>query len=76
MDINQFADLDITEMPLMKNIPNVEVTHEYDHPILSVPPDTDWRAQGKVASPLKQLTCGACWAFATTSAIESAIAIK
>ena len=44
MEINYFADMDISEMPLMKNLPNVEVTNDYDHPILSVVPDTDWRA--------------------------------
>jgi C1A family cysteine protease len=76
MEINHFADMDLNELPLMKSLPKVEETNIYDHPLLSVPSDFDWRTQGKVAGPLKQMQCGSCWAFTATSAIESAIAIK
>jgi hypothetical protein len=43
MEINHFADMDFKELPLMKSLPKVEETNEYDHPLLSVPSDIDWR---------------------------------
>ena len=43
MKINKFADMDINEIPFMRNMPQVEVNNEFEHPILSVPADTDWR---------------------------------
>ncbi len=76
MEINHFADMHITEMPLMNNLPLIEEKQEYDHPLLSVPSAIDWRTQGKVTAPLNQMYCGVCWAFSATTALESAIAIK
>lgn len=77
MEINQFADMSMDEMPLMKNLPKVDETDESnEHPRLSVPPNTDWRTQGKVTTPLNQMYCGVCWAFSAVSAMESALAIK
>ena len=35
--------MDLSEMPLMKNLPNIEETNEYNHPLLSVPSNIDWR---------------------------------
>ena len=43
MEINHFADMDVSELPLMKNLPLIEDKQEYDHPLLSVPTDIDWR---------------------------------
>ena len=43
MEINQFADMDLNEMALMRNLPQVEVTNQSEHPMLSVPTDFDWR---------------------------------
>lgn len=77
MEINQFADMSMDEMPFMKNLPKIEEFHAVeDHPTLSAPPDTDWRTQGKVTTPLHQMYCGCCWAFSSVSAMESALAIK
>lgn len=43
MEINHYADMDVSEMPLMKNLPLIEDKLEYDHPLLSVPTEIDWR---------------------------------
>jgi len=37
-----------------------------------LPIAVDWPAQGAVTTPKNQLHCGACWAFATTGALEGA----
>jgi cathepsin L len=36
----------------------------------------DWKARGKVTSIKQQGICGACWAFSSMAALESAYAIK
>jgi len=36
----------------------------------------DWRSSGKVGYIKNQANCGSCWAFATTSVVESCIAIE
>jgi C1A family cysteine protease len=36
----------------------------------------DWPRSGKVSFPVNQLSCGACWAFTTTAALETSYAIE
>eukprot|EP00977_Amphora_coffeiformis_P002274 scaffold426_cov219-Amphora_coffeaeformis.AAC.36 len=44
-------------------------------PVSQLPKHVDWRRQG-ISTPVKnQYTCGSCWAFATTSALESHVAL-
>ena len=41
----------------------------------NLPESVDWRTKG-VVNPIKsQSACGCCWAFATTSALESHVAL-
>ena len=42
----------------------------------SIPFHKDWRNKYKVSSVKNQLKCGACWAFSSSEAVESAWAIK
>ena len=40
---------------------------------LTLPATWDWRDQGKVTPVKNQSSCYTCWAFATTSVLESAV---
>ncbi len=42
----------------------------------AAPTSWDWNAQGKVTPVRDQLSCGACWAFASLAEVESLIMIK
>jgi C1A family cysteine protease len=59
--------------------PNAAVrTFDHSSPSLSLPVRLDWRNynHNNYVTPIKeQGTCGACWAFATTAALESKVLI-
>ena len=47
-----------------------------EYKITDLPPSFDWKDKDGIVSPVKdQRSCGSCWAFASTEAVESAAAI-
>ncbi len=83
--INRFADLSQEELPLgldkwaLRNHHQTKIATSNrvkGNPLSPLPDSVDWRKKG-VTTPVKnQGHCGSCWAFASTAALESHIAIR
>jgi C1A family cysteine protease len=51
-------------------------THEAPKDMSSVPASIDWEAKGAVTPVKDQGSCGSCWSFSATGALEGAYQIK
>jgi hypothetical protein len=82
MEMNEFGDLSFDEFKAQyatfdpKDFPQSDYT-EVPQYYGAIPTSLDWRTKN-VVSPVKNQGsgCGSCWAFCSTGAIESALAIK
>jgi len=84
---NQFSGMNSTEWQhYVYGLGYISNTHDIDNnqepnitsitPNNNFPSSVDWRAHNAVTDVKDQGSCGSCWAFATTGALEGAYAIK
>jgi len=81
--VNEFSDMTWEEFAgtMLTGFDASAVTYDPTVPVedykgKAVPNDIDWRANGAVSPIKNQGSCGSCWAFGTTGALESANKIK
>ncbi|KAF1334904.1 Cathepsin, cysteine protease family c01a, partial [Globisporangium splendens] len=80
--VNQFADLTHEERVRMYHSNSVKRAEDNGAAFVhtassaSVPEEIDWRKKGAVTPVKDQGSCGSCWTFGTTGALEGAIFMK
>jgi len=76
LGMNHLADLTVEEHTALhlglihKNTEADEYNGESEDENVSVPTSVDWRNKGAVGAIRNQGSCGGCWAFATSAALE------
>jgi C1A family cysteine protease len=86
LGVNQFSDY--TEEELLPYTHGLRLPSETPEPLISIdansslvaratlPASLDWRSRGVVTPVKNQASCGSCWAFSTTGALESHYKIR